>query len=120
SPTVPNNIRYDYGANQFIMPSSNTWNLWNYSGNHQYSDQDPNGYATGTAPVPSVSQTNLPSPPATLMIVDQGVDTSNYLSGNVVMQGGVYWWQGAGAVIHGATIPPNWDTDSPLHDQYDG
>ena len=120
SPTVPNNIRYDYGANQFIMPSSNTWNLWNYSGNTNYNDQDPNGYATGKAPVQSVSQTILPQPSGTLMIVDQGVDTSNYLSGNVVMQSGVYWWQGAGAVIHGATIPPNWDTDSALHDQYDG
>jgi len=118
SPTVPNNIRY--AANQFVMPSSNTWNLWNYSGNHQYSDQDSNGYPTGTAPVPSTSQTQLPQPSGTLMVVDQGVDTSSYQSGNVVMQGGVWWWQGAGAAIKGATIPPNWDTDSSLHDQYDG
>ncbi|HWD39515.1 MAG TPA: prepilin-type N-terminal cleavage/methylation domain-containing protein [Fimbriimonas sp.] len=120
SPTVPNNIRYDYGANQFVMPSSNTWNLWNYSGYDAFSDQDPNGYSTGKSPVPSVSQTTLPKPANTLMVVDQGVDTSNYLSGNVVMQSGNWWWQGAGAMIRGATIPPNWDTDSAVHDQYDG
>ena len=120
SPTVPSNIRYDYGANQFIMPSGNTWNLWNYSGNTQYSDQDPNGYPTGKAPVPSVSQTGLPGPANTLMVVNQGVDTSFYDSGNVVLQSGVWWWQGASATIKGATIPPNWDTDSAVHDQYDG
>jgi prepilin-type N-terminal cleavage/methylation domain-containing protein/prepilin-type processing-associated H-X9-DG protein len=120
SPTVPNNIRYDYGANQFVMPSSNTWNLWNYSGNMNYSDQNPQGYATGTAPVPSVSQTTLTHAASTLMVINQGVDTSSYQSGNVVIQGGVWWWQGAGAAIKGATIPPNWDTDSPVHDDYSG
>ena len=120
SPTVPSNIRYDYGANQFIMPSSNTWNIWNYSGNNNFSDQNPDGTATGVSPVPSVSQTGLPQPSGTLMIVDQGVDTSNYQSGNVVMQSAVWWWQGAGANLAGATIPPNWDTDSPVHDDYSG
>ncbi len=123
SPTVPSNIRYDYGANQFVMPSSNTWNLWNYSGNSQYSDQNPSGYATGVAPVPSVSQSSLQTPAATLLILDQGVNTnSGFLSGNVVIQSGVWWWQGAGAAIAGATIPPNWDCDcnSPSGDDYSG
>ena len=123
APTVPSNIRYDYAANQFIMPSGNTWNLWNYSGNLNYNDQNPDGSATGKAPVPSVSQTGLPNASATLMTVDQGVNTnSNFLSGNVVMQSGVYWWQGAGAAIRGATIPPAWDSDanSPSGDDYSG
>src|SRR5471030_555197 len=120
SPTVPNNIRYDYAANQFLMPSGNTWSLWNNSGNNQFADQDANGYATGKPAVASVSQSTLPHVSSTLMVVNQGVDTSNYQSGNVVMQSGVWWWQGAGAKIAGATIPPNWDTDSPMHDQYDG
>lgn len=124
APGVPDNIRYDYGANQFLFPSSNTWNLWNYSGNNQYSDQNPQGYATNPYnPVPSVSQTQLPGPAGTLMVVDQGVNTSPlFLSGNVVMQSGVYWWQGAGADIRGATIPPNWDCDcsSSYGDDYSG
>jgi hypothetical protein len=54
------------------------------------------------------------------MVVDQGVDTSYYDSGNLVLQCGVWWWQGAGAMIAGATIPPNWDADSPVHDDYSG
>lgn len=120
SPNVPGNIRYDYGANQFVFPSGATWNQFNYSGNAAYKDQDGVGNPTGVAPVPSVSQSALPKVAGTLMLVDQGVDTSSYQSGNIVMQSGVYWWQGAGAVIAGATIPPNWDADSPLHDQYDG
>jgi prepilin-type N-terminal cleavage/methylation domain-containing protein/prepilin-type processing-associated H-X9-DG protein len=112
SPTVPDNIRYDYGANEFLMPSGNNWNLWNYSSYPYYRDQDAQGNATGVAPVPSVSQSNLPSVAAVLMLVDQGVNTnSGWLSGNLVMQSGVYWWQGAGAMIRGATIPPNWDCD---------
>ena len=123
SPTVPANIRYDYGANQFLMPSSNTWNLWNYSGNTTYSDQDANGNATGKPAVPSIPTTSLPKPAATLMVVDQGVNVNqNWLSGNVVMQSGVYWWQGASAAIRGATIPPNWDADanSSYGDDYSG
>jgi prepilin-type N-terminal cleavage/methylation domain-containing protein/prepilin-type processing-associated H-X9-DG protein len=123
SPNVPNNIRYDYGANQFIMPSGATWNQWNYSSNKAYSDQDANGYPTGLAPVPSVSQTGLANPSGTLMIVDQGVNTSSaFNSGNLVMQSGNYWWQGAGAAIKGATIPPAWDSDasSSTGDDYSG
>jgi len=113
SPTVPGNIRYDYGANQFLFPSSNNWNLWNYSGNNVFRDQNGQGYATGESPAPSVSETNLPGPAGTLMVVDQGVNTNSaFLCGNVVMQSGNYWWQGAGAAIAGATIPPAWDSDS--------
>jgi len=119
SPGAPN-FRYQYAANQFVMPSGNNWNIWNYSGNNTYSDQNPDGTPTGKAPVPSVSQTTLPKPAGTLMLVNQGVDTSNYASGNVVMQSGSYWWRGAGANIKGATIPPNWDADSAVHDKYDG
>lgn len=119
SPTVPNNIRYDYGANQFVFPSGATWNQFNYSGNPEYKDQDAVGNPTGVAPVPSVSQTVLPRVANTVMLVDQGVDTS-YNTGNIVLQSGVYWWQGASAMIAGATIPPNWDTDSGVHDDYSG
>ncbi len=119
SPGAPN-FRYQYGANQFLMPSSKHWNDWNYSGNPQFRDQNPNGTPTGVAPVPSVSQTQLPRPAGTLMLVNQGIDTSNYASGNVIMQPGVWWWQGASAAIRGATIPPKWDTDSAVHDKYDG
>jgi len=111
-PTVPSNLRYDYGANQFVMPSSNTWNLWNYSGNPEFKDQTPQGYATGVSPVPSTSQTQLPGPAGTLMIVDQGVNTnSGFLAGSLIMQSGNWWWQGCGAMIAGATIPPAWDSD---------
>lgn len=119
SPGAPN-FRYQYAANQFIMPSSKQWNDWNYSGNPGYKDQNPDGTATGVAPVPSVSQSNLAKPAGTLMLVNQGVDTSNYASGSVIMQGGVWWWQGAAAAIKGATIPPNWDSDSSAHDDYSG
>ena len=123
SPNVPSNIRYDYGANQALFPSGNTWNLWNYSANHQYSDQNPDGSATGKPPVPSTSQTTLSGPSGTLMVVDQGVNTnSGFLSGNLVLQSGYYWWAGASANIVGATIPPNWDCDcdSPSGDDYSG
>ncbi|RYG34723.1 prepilin-type N-terminal cleavage/methylation domain-containing protein [bacterium] len=119
SPGAPP-FRYQYGANQFVMPSGAAWNQFNYSGNAAYKDQDANGFATGVAPVPSVSQSTLPRVAGTLLLVNQGVDTSNYASGNVTMQSGVYWWQGAGAAIRGATIPPKWDSDSSVHDQYDG
>jgi len=121
-PTVPDNLRYDYGANQFIMPSSNTWNLWNYSGNPAYKDQTPTGLPTGVAPVPSTSQTQLPGPSGTLMVVDQGVNTNtNFFAGSEIMQSGNWWWQGCGAMIKGATIPPAWDSDgnSPTGDVFD-
>ncbi len=119
SPDVPDNDHYDYGANEFVFPSGATWNQFNYSGNPAYKDQDSVGNPTGVAPVPSVSQSQLPRVASTLMIVNQGVDT-NYGDGNIVLQSGVYWWQGGGAVISGATIPPNWDADSGVHDSYSG
>jgi prepilin-type processing-associated H-X9-DG protein len=70
-----------------------------------------------------VSQTSLPNPSSVLMVINQGVNTnSNFYCGNVVMQSGVYWWQGASADIAGATIPPNWDADanSSTGDDYSG
>jgi prepilin-type N-terminal cleavage/methylation domain-containing protein/prepilin-type processing-associated H-X9-DG protein len=124
SPNVPDNLRYDYGANQFLFPSSNTWNLWNYSSYPAYRDQDPNGYATGVAPIGSVTESALPAPSAVLMLVNQGVNTSpDFLCGNVVMQSGVFWWGGGpDEVILGATIPPAWDSDSSSNtgDDYSG
>ena len=118
SPGAPN-FRYQYASNGFVMPQGATWNQFNYSGNTAYNDQDGNGNPTGKPAVPSVSQTGLPKPAATLMLVNQGVDTSSYASGNVVMQSNNYWWQGCGATIRGATIPPAWDNDASTHDQYD-
>jgi prepilin-type N-terminal cleavage/methylation domain-containing protein/prepilin-type processing-associated H-X9-DG protein len=103
-----------YAANQFLMPSYMRWNDWNSSGNPAFDQR------TGAAPVPSVSQTNLPRPANTLMLVPQGIDTSDWNSGNLIMESGVWWWQGAGAAIKGATIPPKWDADSSVHDNYDG
>jgi prepilin-type N-terminal cleavage/methylation domain-containing protein len=125
SPGVPNNERYDYGVNQFVMPSAQTWNAWNYSGYPAFKDQQNNGDASVpyVAPVPSVSQSNLPGPAGTLMIVDQGVNTSPaFGDGSIVLQSGNYWWQGANAKIAGATIPPNWDGDysSSSGDVFDG
>jgi prepilin-type N-terminal cleavage/methylation domain-containing protein len=110
-PTVTNNERYDYGANQALFPSSNTWNLWNYSGYPAYKDQTSQGYPTGVAPVPSTSQTQLPGPSGIMMIVDQGVNTNpGYLAGSVVLQSGSYWWSDCNT-IKGATIPAAWDGD---------
>jgi len=120
APGGPQGMPHQYGANQFLMPSSKQWNDWNYSGNPAYKDQNPDASATGVAPVPSVSTTSLPHAATTLMAVDQGVDTSNYASGSVIIQGGVWWWQGAGAGLKGATIPPKWDGDFANHDDYSG
>ena len=117
SPGAPN-FRYQYASNGFVMPQGATWNQFNGYGS-PYSDQDANGNPSGKPAVPSVSQTQLPKPAGTLMLVDQGVDTSDYASGNVIMQSNNYWWQGCGAAIKGATIPPKWDGDFATHDQYD-
>jgi prepilin-type N-terminal cleavage/methylation domain-containing protein/prepilin-type processing-associated H-X9-DG protein len=121
SPDTPE-FRYQYAANQFVMPSGANWNQFGPGGfgGNPHSDQLAGGYPSGLSPVPSVSQTMLPKPASTLMLVNQGLDTSDYASGNVVMQSGVWWWQGAGAFIHGATIPPKWDNDSALHDDFSG
>ncbi len=105
SPNVPDNIVRDYGVNQFLFPSAQQWNGWNYSGNPQFRDQNPDGTATGVAPVPSMSQTQLPGPSGTLMFINQGVNTnSNFTAGNLIMQGDVYWYAGASANIRAA--PP--------------
>ncbi|MEZ0324392.1 MAG: hypothetical protein ACAH95_00665 [Fimbriimonas sp.] len=95
------------------MPSYMRWNDWN-GGNDAYDER------IGRAPVPSVSQSNLPRVSNTLMLVTQGIDTSDWNSGGLLMESGVWWWQGAGNKIRGATIPPKWDTDSGVHDQWDG
>ena len=122
SPGAPN-VRYQYGANQFVMPSGAQWNQFNYSPNKNYSDQDGVGNPTGKPPVPSVSQTQLSRPAGTLMLVNQGVNPHvNFDSGNVIIQSGSYWWKGASAGIRGATIPPKWDSDtaSASGDDYSG
>ncbi len=117
SPGAPN-YRYQYAANQFVMPSGATWNQFVGGGSTAYQDQNSDGSPTGKAATPSVSQTQLAKPAGTLMLVNQGVDT-NYQDGNIVMQSGSYWWKGCSTAIKGATIPPNWDTDSGVHDKYD-
>ncbi|RYG86943.1 hypothetical protein EON77_02970, partial [bacterium] len=111
SPGAPD-FRYQYAANQFVMPSGNIWNQWNYSDNKSHSDQDLMGGATGKAPVPSVSQTSLARPAGTLLLVNQGINTGPDQSGNVIMESGSYWWKGAENKIKGATIPPKWDSDA--------
>jgi prepilin-type processing-associated H-X9-DG protein len=54
------------------------------------------------------------------MLVPQGIDISDWNSGSLILESGVWWWQGAANKIRGATIPPKWDTDSAVHDQWDG
>ena len=117
SPNQPQNDRYGYGANPAIFPSGQAWNVDN-GGNTTYNDQNSNGTPTGKAAVPSVSQTQLAHAANTAMITTQGINLT-YNSGGVYMQGGVYWWQGAGQNIVGATIPPAWDAD-PTMDDYSG
>ncbi len=119
SPGAPN-FRYQYAANQFVMPSSNAWNLWNYSPNKSRSDQDPDGFATGKAPIPSISQTQLSRPAGTLLVVNQGINTGADSSGNVIMESASYWWKGGENRIKGATIPPNWDADSSATPLFNG
>jgi prepilin-type N-terminal cleavage/methylation domain-containing protein/prepilin-type processing-associated H-X9-DG protein len=123
SPTVPDNLVRDIGANPFLMPSAQQWNGWNYSANPQYRDQNPDGTPTGVAPVPSVSESNLPGPAGTMMVINQGVNVDpNFTAGNLILQGDVYWYAGASANLRGATTPPAWDGDfdSPTGDVYDG
>lgn len=124
SPNVPNNIVKDYGANGFVFAQDAIWNQWVGGGSTQYMDQDPNGYPTGKAAVPSVSQTQLPGPAGTIMVINQGVNTSpDFNSGNLILQSDGFWWKGGpNETILGATIPPNWDADanSPTGDDYSG
>lgn len=115
--------RFGYGANQAVMPSGQAWRTGgncgdNYSGNTTGDDQTCTGGATGIAPVPSVSQTQLARPASTLMLTTVGINTT-YGSANPYMQSGFYWWGGAAANIVGGTIPPTWDAD-PGSDDYSG
>ena len=127
SPTQPVNTRYGYGTNQALMPSGQQWRQGgahcgdNYSGNAYGDDQMCDGSLTGTAPVPSESQTQLQRPSNTLMITTIGIAT-DYAAGNPYMQSSEYWWGGAGANLKGATIPPKWDADGPssLVNDYSG
>ena len=120
SPDTPD-MRYQYASNGFLMPQGATWNQF-YGYNSPYSDQNPDGSPSGKPAIPSVSQTQLSRPAGTLMLVNQGIDTSTgptgYSSGNVIMQSNNYWWQGCSAAIKGATIPAKWDNDSTGHDDY--
>jgi len=117
TPTAPQDTRYNYGANQALFPSGQQWRAGgncgdNYSGNTTGNDQTCSGQATGIAAVPSVSQTSLAHPAATLMVTELGVAT-DWGTSNTYMQSGEWWWAGAGAQIRGATIPPQWDGDGP-------
>lgn len=119
SPGAPPNTRYHYSANPAIMPSSQLWNNDALGATTQYNDQNwADGSSTGKPAVPSVSQTTLPRPADTLLTVTTGVNPAWNASGTY-MQGGVYWWQGAGQNIPGATIPRGWDADT-SDQKYDG
>ena len=111
SPVAPPG-RYGYGANGALFPSGQVWNIDN-GGNTAYNDQTGAGVATGKAAAPSVSQTQLQRVANTLMITTLGITNEYSTPGqsNVYMQSGVYWWQGAGNNLVGATIPKGWDGD---------
>jgi prepilin-type N-terminal cleavage/methylation domain-containing protein/prepilin-type processing-associated H-X9-DG protein len=114
SPSAPE-ARYQYGANQAVMPSGQQFRTGgncgdNYSGNNFGDDQTCAGVPTGIGSVPSSSQTMLHRPAQTLMLVPQGVAT-DWGTSNVYLQSGSWWWGGAGTRIAGGTIPPNWDAD---------
>jgi prepilin-type N-terminal cleavage/methylation domain-containing protein len=118
SPTQPPG-RYGYGTNQAAFPSGQQTRDSAHCGNGGgvvYNDQNCDGSSTGLAPVPSFSQTQLPSPAATLMITTVGINTT-YGAANPYMQSGSWWWGGC-AGLAGDTIPPNWDADAPK-DYYD-
>ncbi len=114
--------RYGYGSNQALFPSGQQMRDGGHCGDNgsgiTYNDQNCDGTPSTGTPVPSVSQTALQRPAATLMLVTQGINIT-YGAGNPYLQSSEYWWGGASAGIHGATIPPNWDAD-PTTDYYDG
>jgi prepilin-type N-terminal cleavage/methylation domain-containing protein/prepilin-type processing-associated H-X9-DG protein len=114
--------RYGYGANQALFPSGQQMRDGAHCGDNgsgiSYDDQNCDGTQGPGSPAPSVSQTSLQRPAATLMLVTQGINVT-YGAGNPYIQSSEYWWGGASAGIHGATIPPNWDAD-PATDYYDG
>jgi len=117
SPTQPINTRYGYATNGAIFPSGQYWNF--DGGSSPYKDQTGDGTATGNAPVPSMSQTQLPHAAQTLMLVTIGIETA-WGAANPYMQSDVYWWAGASANIYGATIPPAWDGDSATNPDWSG
>ncbi len=115
SPGAPDG-RYQYGANQATMPSGQQFRTGgsncgdNYSGNAFGNDQTCAGAPTGTAPVPSVSQTQLHRVAQTAMLIPMGIAT-DWGASNTYLQSGSWWWGGAGARMLGGTIPPKWDAD---------
>lgn len=114
SPGAPA-FRWAYGANQAVMPSGQQMRSGgdcgdNYSGNPEGDDQHCDGTPTGNPTNPSMSQSNIPRIAATLMITTLGT-RSDYDQSNSYMQSGVWWWQGAAAMLEGATIPPTWTGD---------
>lgn len=114
--------RYGYGANQALFPSGQQMRDGGHCGDNgsgmTFNDQNCDG-SLGTGPsAPSVSQTSLPRPASTLMLVTIGINTT-YGAANIYMQSSEYWWGGASNHIRGATIPPLWDAD-PANDDYSG
>ncbi len=115
--------RWGYGTNQALMPSGQQNRSTsdcgdNGSGQTMGDDQNCQGLPTGNPSIPSVSNTSLPRVAQTLMITTLGT-TAQYQQSNPYMQSGVWWWQGAGAAIAGATIPPQWSGDH-TQDDYSG
>jgi prepilin-type N-terminal cleavage/methylation domain-containing protein/prepilin-type processing-associated H-X9-DG protein len=120
SPAQPPNSRYGYGTNGALMPSAQLWSFDDSGApDNNYQDQTGDGYATGKSPAPSVSQTQLPHPASTMMITTLGICIP-YNSSNTYMQSVVYWWQGAGLAIPGATIPTQWTGDNTTLPDYSG
>jgi prepilin-type N-terminal cleavage/methylation domain-containing protein/prepilin-type processing-associated H-X9-DG protein len=120
SPGQPQGSRYGYGTNGAVFPSAQLWSFDDSGApdnNHQ--DQTGDGYATGKSPVSSVSQTQLPHAASTMMMTTMGICIP-YNSANTYMQSSVYWWQGAGLAIPGATIPPQWTGDNATLPDYSG
>ena len=109
SPTQPQNTRYGYATNGALFPSGQYWNF--DGGASPYKDQTGDGLPTGNPAVPSMSQTSLPHPASTLMMVTVGI-VIPWGAANPYMQPDEYWWAGASANIKGATIPPAWDSDN--------
>jgi prepilin-type N-terminal cleavage/methylation domain-containing protein/prepilin-type processing-associated H-X9-DG protein len=112
SPGQPAGSRYGYATNGALMPSAQLWSFDDAGApNNVNKDQTGDGYPTNESPVPSVSQTQLPHAASTLMLTTVGI-VIPWNSGNTYLQPGVWWWQGCGAAIPGATVPPAWDSDN--------
>jgi len=106
-PTVPDNMRYSYAVHFGIFPSAQAAVDNGWSG----ADQTGDGTPTGKPGMPSVSQTQLDHPATLLMMTTIGFNPS-WNASNPYMQSGWWFWGGAGANIHGLTIPAEWDKDS--------